>query len=81
MSVQGNEFTYCSPRELSPYYNTMEIGFPSATEDTLLPYAEEADNPTGTIYGYVPVEIIEAVIEKHGGINEAETFISQRSKS
>ena len=24
----------------------------------------------GTVYGYVPVEVIDAVIEKHGGINE-----------
>ena len=32
-------------------------------------YAEDADNPTGTVYGWVPVEVVDAVIAAHGGIN------------
>jgi hypothetical protein len=74
MSVQGSEGHYCSPRETQDWYNEMEIGYPSAKEDDLLPFAEQDENPTETVYGYVPCEIIEKVIEKHGGIDEAETF-------
>ena len=35
-----------------------------------MPYAEDRERPTDTVYGYVPVEIVERVIEKHGGIKE-----------
>ena len=55
----------------------MVIGFPSAPEPLIAEYAEDweiegDDDPRlcETVYGYVPVEVIDAVIEKHGGINE-----------
>ena len=31
-------------------------------------YAETPENPTETVYGWVPVEVVESVIEKHGGL-------------
>ena len=31
-------------------------------------YVEDYDNPTYTVYAYVPVEVVQEVIEKHGGI-------------
>lgn len=74
MSVQGSDGHYCSPRKTQDWYSAMEIGYPSAKEDDLLEYAETPESPTETVYGYVPCEIIEKVIEKHGGINEIETF-------
>lgn len=74
MSVQGSEFHYCSPRSLQKYYFSMEIGFPSQKEDLIMSYAEQPENPTETVYGWVPCEVIDEVILKHGGINEAETF-------
>lgn len=80
MSVQGSDGHYCSPRKVSDYYLSMEIGFPSATETDLLEYAEDAEDentPTDTVYGYVPVEIIQSVIDKHGGIDLEKTFASE----
>jgi len=74
MSVQGSSGHYCSPRETQDWYNEMEIGYPSAKEDDLMPFAENSDEPTNTVYGYVPCEIIEEVIKRHGGIDEVETF-------
>ena len=68
MSVQVSETHYCRPRENDArYYFAVEIGFPSAREDLLMEYAEQEDKPTETVYGYVPVEIVDQVIEKHGG--------------
>ena len=32
-------------------------------------YCEDDENPCGTVYGYVPVELVDRVIEKHGGID------------
>jgi hypothetical protein len=31
-------------------------------------YAEDPDNPTNTVYGFVPIELVEQLIENHGGI-------------
>ena len=32
-------------------------------------YAEDEYKPTDTVYGYVPMEIVEQLIKKHGGID------------
>ena len=71
MSVQAHEFVYCSPRvspEETDCYARVEVGFPSEREELLMKYVEDYDNPTETVYGYVPVEVVQEVIEKHGGI-------------
>jgi hypothetical protein len=34
-----------------------------------VPYADNGDDPTGTIYGYVPIELVEEVLKQHGGID------------
>ena len=75
MSVQGSSGHYCSARFEQDYFFEMEIGFPSLEEEIIMKYAENPDEPTKTVYGYVPCEIIEQVIEKHGGIDVDMTFI------
>jgi hypothetical protein len=35
-------------------------------------YAEDPDNPTETVYGWVPAGIIKAILIKHNGIQEGE---------
>jgi hypothetical protein len=67
MSVQASEGHYCSPRSNECAYTEVEVGYPSEVEPLLTPYAE-GDDLTNTIYGYVPVEVVEAVIAKHGGM-------------
>lgn len=68
MSVQASHTHYCKPRESElDYYLQFEVGFPSEKEDLLMDYVEDEDNPTETVYGYVPFEVIDAVIKKHGG--------------
>ena len=68
MSVQASHFHYCTPRGDDPPYRRVEIGYPSAKDDALMEYAETPADPTGTVYGYVPIEIVEQVIAAHGGI-------------
>ena len=71
MSVQASDFHYCSPRKNGlNNYTTVEIGFPSQMDELLMPYAESENTPTDTVYAYVPVDIVNKVIEKHGGIKE-----------
>ncbi|MCP3683707.1 MAG: hypothetical protein GY861_13565 [bacterium] len=73
MSIQASATHYCSPRETTPvanynWYEEFEIGFPSKKFTELLPYAEDPESPTDTVYGWVPKEIIRKVIESCGGV-------------
>ena len=75
MSVQVSSSHYCTPRTNdSAFYSNVEIGYPSEREELLMPFAEQEDEPTYTVYGYVPVSIVDEVIAKHGGFkSEIET--------
>lgn len=69
ISVQASEFHYCSPRLNGLQdYKSVELGYPSAEDELINDYAEDALNYTDTVYGYVPIEVVEKLIEKHGGI-------------
>lgn len=64
-SVQASEYTYCTPRDNNGPYTHVEVGFPSERVKELMPYIDgDSDYPTETVYGYVPVEIVEAIIDK-----------------
>lgn len=67
MSVQASAYHYCTPRNNTGPYTAFEVGYPSEMEELLLPYAEDKEHPTDTVYGWVPAEVIDKVIEKHGG--------------
>ena len=65
------------------HFNEVELGFPNMEDDLIKEYAEEAtkEGPDGedvqdylhTVYPYVPIEVVEKLIEKHGGIDEEKT--------
>lgn len=74
MSVQGSKRHYCSPRSNQDYYNSMEIGYPSQEEKSILEFAEQKERPTDTFYGWVPCELIQNIIDNHGGIDINKTF-------
>ena len=68
MSVQASEGHYCRPRNNFGPYSMVEVGYPSEAVPELMEYAESPQTPTGTVYGYVPVEVVDVVIAAHGGI-------------
>lgn len=71
ISVQANKNAYCEPRRDFGPYTHVECGFPSARpNEKLLQYAENKNDPQNTVYGYVPINIVEKLIEEHGGIEE-----------
>jgi len=73
MSVQANEFAYCSPRiSNAASYSEVEVGYPSTEEPDLMDWVESPERPTDTVYAWVPSEVVRAVIEKHGGMVEGE---------
>ena len=68
MSVQANENAYCTPRiDGASSYSAVEIGYPNMVEPLILPYAEEPEKPTNTVYGYVPRVKVMLVVLRHGG--------------
>ena len=68
MSVQANARAYCFPKSNTGPYTEVEVGFPNREEILLLPFAEEPEKPTQTVYGWVPKQTILDVIAKHGGM-------------
>ena len=75
MSVQGHEMTYSIPKKVATEFEAMEIGFPSQQEDLIMEFiVPPGDKPTQSVYGFIPIDLIEQIIEKHGGIDEKATF-------
>jgi len=70
MSVQASRTSYCAPRNDTGPYEAVEIGFPTEEESILLSYAEVAEEPTNTVYPYVPSHVVSLTIAKHGGMIE-----------
>ena len=69
ISVQASKFHYCIPRlDGEQDYEAVELGYPSMEDELINEYAEDDWNYTETVYGYVPIEVVEKLIEKHGGI-------------
>lgn len=59
-----------APRDYLGPYTAVEVGFPSARPEPWAEWsqrAEDEDEPTSTVYGYVPVDMVRALIESHGG--------------
>ena len=69
----GFEMSVIDQEEMPLAYcdeNTVEVGFPSMKETLLMPYAEDEDRPTKTVYSFVPKKVVEAVIAKHDLLGE-----------
>lgn len=76
VSIQASEGHYCYPRidtDRSIPYKKVELGFPSEVVPEWLEYADDPSEPTNTVYGYIPVELVDAALEKHGGIDLGKT--------
>lgn len=68
LSMQASKFHYCTPRDNYGPWSAVEIGFPTLTIPELLEYAEDADNPTDTVYANVPLTLLAKIIDDHGGL-------------
>jgi hypothetical protein len=83
LSVIAHYGAYCSPRSAWDHrgkpcgpFTEVEVGFPSERPEPWEPvdgdlhwsrFAEEPDNPIGTVYGWVPVSMVRALVRAHGG--------------
>lgn len=73
-SAQAGSALYSIPRvdRSENGYAAFELGFPSEHEEMLDEYVEwygyDEPNWTKSVYPYVPLKLIDEMIEKHGGI-------------
>lgn len=72
VSVQAGRVNYCAPRDDDGPWYDVELGFPSERVEALIPFAEEEDRPTKTVYGWVPLTLVAEVILAHGGFAQTE---------
>jgi hypothetical protein len=69
VSIQANTAAYCAPRDQYGPWHLLEAGFPSEHPgEEMMRHCEQPANPTQTVYGYVPAEVIDRMLESHGGI-------------
>jgi len=71
VSVQTSQFHYCLPREDVGPWTHVELGFPSLPPpEYMMEFCEDPQTPTQTVYARVPVELVDMMIEEHGGYQE-----------
>lgn len=71
VSMQADEYKYCSPRDSYGPWHNVELGFPSAKPTAaVMQYVENPDDPTNTVYGYVPLHLVAELVDSHGGLKE-----------
>lgn len=71
ISIQASSAHYSTPRAKARAYKACELGYPSEPDDLIKEYAD-GENYTDTVYGWVPAKVIQALLEKHGGIVSGE---------
>ena len=75
LSVQAGRLLYSHPQDDDGPYEAVEVGFPSVSPpDSWQEYFDgdwDAEDHTGSVYGYVPVELVREFIELHGGEDTA----------
>lgn len=71
-SCQAGRTHYCSPRDNFGPWDKVELGFPTQRIEALANYAEEWDDPTDTVYAYVPLELVAQIILDAGGFAPTE---------
>lgn len=62
-SAQASSGHYCAPRNSDGPWALIELGFPNRR----VPEFEEFGEPYSDVFGWVPVSVVDAVIEANGG--------------
>lgn len=73
MSVQASKSHYCTPRDSAGPWSKVEVGFPTQRVEQFMPFIDggPGEDPTDTVYGYVPLSTVAEVVLEHGGFAPA----------
>lgn len=73
VSVQASRYSYSTPRDNSGPYTHVEAGFPSVNPpQSWMEFCEDSDRPTETVYGYMPIALVDEFVTAHGGLVDGE---------
>ena len=62
---------YCEFDQDNKLWKTVELGYPNKyPPEYIMKYAENAEEPTNTVYGYVPIELLAKWIIEAGNPND-----------
>lgn len=81
LSVQASQGAYCFPRRNEGPWYQVEVGFPSAPPELIAHRAENPEKLTDTVYGYVDIELVEQLIDLHGGFDDATVAAAESAKA
>ena len=74
LSVQASHYHYSTPRDNTGPYTEVEVAFPTVEPPESWARHFDGDwdsgDRTGSVYGYVPIELVREYIEAHGGEKE-----------
>ena len=66
ISIQASKYHRSSKSgENRDLYDTVECRFPTEIPDNIMEYCEDPDEPLDTVYNYVPVKLVEELIDYH----------------
>lgn len=84
ISIQVHNGNYCGSengtRTFGLDWKLVEWGFPSEPIDGEKYHAEDKDNTTDSVGGYVEVGLIDELCEEHGGVDLAQTLQEEFNK-
>ena len=69
ISVQAGRYTYCFPRLDRADWTHVEVGYPSCEPPSTFDPFRETPGTLQTVWGYVPIGLVEDFIERHGGFS------------
>ena len=63
LGIQASSQLYCTPRKTSleyGFYSDIQVDYPSWTfsHNVIKTYAENTELPCGTVYPYIPIEVV-----------------------
>lgn len=84
ISIQVHNGNYCASengtRTFGLDWKLVEWGFPSSEIDAQKYNAEDDDDTTNSVGGYVEIDLIDELCEEHGGIDLARTLQEEFNK-
>jgi hypothetical protein len=67
ISAQASNKHYAELSEDGSGYSYVECGYPNREPEYIMDYAQDDTCPTDTVYCYVPIELVESLINLHNG--------------
>lgn len=72
LSIQAGRLLHSLPgSDEAKHYTHVDVGFPSFVDPALLSYTVGNQDPMLSVYYYVPVAVLQKVLDDHGGIVRA----------